>query len=153
VTSDPQIEFVMMANHAESVHGLLYLSGGGWTEHSRPVMPGGAIPPSHLGIAVGVHVPWDSAGLPLSVTIDIETSDGRQKLATLNGQLNVSKPPGTAPGTDQHAVLAVSANVQFPHAGGYRTVARIGQDGEPKYWNFRVHDLLGMPMPGSTPSG
>ena len=54
------VDFVLMANHVEVVNGLLYVSGGGWTDHHRRLPPDGApIPPSHLGIGVSVVVPWN----------------------------------------------------------------------------------------------
>lgn len=152
--SAPEIEFLLVANHAEAINGLLYISGGGWTQHMRPAIPGGGVAPSHIGIAVSVRVPWSETEKPIAISLDIEDLDGNRQLSSLNGQINVGKPPGVAPGTDQYAAVAANAEVAFPHAGSYRIIARLVEGGKPKHWTFQVHDIPGMPMPaGGKPSG
>jgi len=144
-----QIEFLLLANHAESVNGLLYLAGAGWTEHNRPMPPVGSPPPSHIGVAVGVRVPWDETNKPIELILEIEPTSGGTKLAQLSGQINVGRPPNLALGTDQHAMIAVSAEVIFPAAGEYRVVARLAEGLHDKSWVFRVHDI---PVPGMPPT-
>jgi uncharacterized protein DUF6941 len=135
------IDFVLMANHVEVVNGLLYVSGGGWTDHHRRLPPDGSpIPPSHLGIGVSVVVPWNETNRSHTLIVQIEDEDA-QALIRIEGQLNVGRPATLPAGAIQPVFFGFPLDIPFPHAGGYRVVARVGEDGEPKMWPFRVHDL------------
>jgi hypothetical protein len=143
----PDIEFLILANHAEAINGMLYLSGGGWTDHRRPVRAGMPPPTSHLGIAVGICAPWTGQDRTVTLEVDIETMDGTTKLAQVSGGLQMSAPPEEPPGGAQHAVIAINADVLFPQAGAYRISGRLTNGGSPRYWNFRVHDMPVNQMP------
>lgn len=134
------VDFLIVANHAELVNGLLYLVGGGWTDHHRAVRVGADAPMSHLGIAVGVRVPWNETNQPHLLTIQIEDEDA-SSLLKLEATLKVGRPPQLTPGTEQPVVFGFPIDVRFPSAGGYRVVARLDSEGEVKRWGFRVHDI------------
>jgi len=134
----PQVETLILANHAEAVNGLLYISGGGWTDHWRPQMPDGQTPISNLGIGVGILVPWGETNRKHKITLRIESEDGGPELAQLEGEIEVGRPPGIPEGIDQRAVLGINANLQFPSSGGYRIVAECRES--KKSVSFRVHD-------------
>ena len=70
------IRFPMLANHVENINGLLYVSGGGWTDHHRAIVPGAPVPISHLGIAASVTVPWTQTNRQHTVIINTEDDDG-----------------------------------------------------------------------------
>lgn len=141
----PEIETLMLANHAEAINGLLYVSGGGWTHHWRgTIQEGQPPPPSSIGIAVGVLVPWSETNRRHRLELRIESEDGAQ-LATVEGDLEVGRPPGTPSGSDQRAVLAINATIPFPAAGGYRVVGEfLGKPDTKRSVSFIVHD---QPMP------
>jgi len=142
-----EIEFLILANHAEAQNGLLYLVGGGWTDHLRRVPVSGPPPISHFGIGVGVSVGWDDTNRPHHLTIRIETDDGRQ-VAKVDGEIVVGRPPQLKPGSDQRAVIAFNIDTQWPVAGGYRIVAFLSATpDEQKTVSFRVHDQPVQPMP------
>lgn len=134
------IDLLTVANHAEAINGMLYLSGAGWTDLRRPIDPQGQPAPSHFGIGVAVIVPWNETNRRSHLAIRIEDEDGKI-LMSADGDLEVGRPPGLPKGSDQRAVLAVDVNTQFPKAGGYRVVAEI--DEKSKSASFRVHDLQG----------
>jgi hypothetical protein len=136
-----QIEMLLLANHVEVVQGLLYLSGGGWTDHQRPIAPGAPPPLSHLGIGLSVEVLWHETNQPHTVTIQIENDDATDILAQVEAQINVGRPPNLPPGADQHVMMGLPLDIIFPSAGGYRVVARLDESDEIKTWAFRVHDL------------
>ncbi len=136
-----EIEFVLLANHVENVHGLLYVSGGGWTDSRRPVAPGASPPPTHLGIALSVAVPWHETNQPHTLTIQIENDDATTVVAAIEAQINVGRPPNLPPGADQHMMMGLPLDLVFPSAGGYRVVARLDDAGDVKTWAFRVHDV------------
>lgn len=142
----PQIENLILANHVEAVNGLLYVSGGGWTDHWRPQPPHpGAPVVSHLGVAVTVVIPADAPAVPQQLSVAIEDVDGGQ-VAGLATQLSPTRPPGLPAGQELRSVLALSFNLVFPAAGGYRVVARLGIS-PPRQLPFQVHDVA----PGEPP--
>ena len=142
----------MLANHVEAVNGLLYVSGGGWTDHYRTLVPGGPPPMSRLGIAISVLVPWNETNQPHRLAVDVENEDASATLARVDAQLNVGRAPQLPPGAEQHVVLALSVDLVFPQPGGYRIVARLDSDRSVKAWPFRVHDSVGgFPGPSTPP--
>ncbi|MBI4728610.1 MAG: hypothetical protein HY775_03805 [Acidobacteria bacterium] len=141
-----EIEFLILADHAEAVGGKLYLTGAGWTDSWRGPQPEGQpLPITHFGIAVSVLVAWTETNRPQHLRMRIENEDGTTQHATVEGDIEVGRPPGLPPGSDQRAVLAVNANVQFPSPGGYRIVAEVGEG--VRTVSFRVHDA---PTPART---
>ncbi len=143
---DAEIETLILANHVEAVNGLLYVSGGGWTDHWRPAPGAGQPVISHLGVGLTILVPWSAATTvhPLAVTIETEDGHAVGQMAT---QVNLPRPAGMAAGTDQRAVLALALNLVFPVAGPYRVVARLDEI-RTREVRFRVHDLSA-PVPGA----
>jgi len=136
----PQIEMLTMANHAEAINGLLYLSGAGWDQVTRAYPEGGPVPTNHFGIGVSVLVPWVETNRRHHLAFWIESEDGGPPLMRAEGQLEVGRPAGVPEGSDSRAVLAVDANVEFPRAGGYRLVAEI--QGNRRTYGFRVVDQV-----------
>lgn len=136
------IDYLILANHVEAINGLLYISGGGWTDHYRQIAPNGQIPISHIGIGLSVMIPWNETNKPHRLTVTIEDEDG-QSLLTAEAQMSIGRPPKLSPGTEQHAVLSMPLNLVFPHPGGYRIVVRLGdgEDAEVRTWAFQVHDM------------
>jgi hypothetical protein len=134
-----EIEYVLLANHAEAVAGLLYVSGGSWTDQWRGRRPPGApTPPTHFGIGVSVLIPWNDTNRPHHLVIRIEGEDGGGELARAEADLEAGRPPGLARGVDQRAVLALNVDMAFPQPGGYRVVAEMRD--QVKTVSFRVHD-------------
>lgn len=153
----PTIESLMIANHAETREGLLYLSGGGWSDHWRGGVVGntpGQGPISHFGIAVSILVGWNETNRRHRVQVRIESEDGGDPLATAEADLEMGRPPGAAIGGDQRAMLALNVDTIFPRAGGYRIVAEIPAHNEARSVSFRVHDqaIPGGPVPPRSPS-
>jgi hypothetical protein len=141
------IEFLLLANHVESVHGLLYISGGGWTDARRNLSPNGTPPPTHLGIALSIAVPWHETNQPHVLAIQIENDDATVTVARIEAQINVGRPPNLPPGADQHMMVAMPLDLVFPAEGGYRVVARLDQSDDLATWAFRVHDVAAPNIP------
>jgi hypothetical protein len=136
------IESLILANHVESVNGLLYISGGGWTTHNRVVSLGSPPPLSHLGLAIVIAVPWHETNRMLSITIEIRDEDAMTVIGSITAQLNVGRPPMMRPGTTQYPTIGLPMDIIFPHAGGYEIVARVdGTDGNERRWAFNVQDI------------
>ena len=143
-----EIENLILANHAETKDGLLYLMGGGWTDHVRTVAAG-QLPTSHLGIGVTVLVGWTETNRPYQINVVIEPEDGGQPLLALEAGIVAGRPPEAVEGSDTRAVLAVSGEVVFPQQGGYRVRASLGD--QVRTVSFRVRDTA--VNPGALPPG
>lgn len=132
----PQIEYVVIADHAEAINGKLYLQGAGWTDMMQPLGPEGQPTIMHLGIAVSILIRWNETNrrFPLAVTITHE--DGAE-LARVNAQVEAGRPVGIPPGSDFRSVLAIGANIQFPRTGSYNLAAEL--NGETRSVVFRVN--------------
>lgn len=132
-----EIEFLLIANHAEAYAGTLTVMGAGWTDHWRGPYPPGQPPLTHFGIGVGVLVPWTETNRRHHLVMRLEAEDGHV-VATVEGDLELGRPPGIPPGSDQRAVMALNVDTQLPGPGGYRIAAELGQN--VKSVSFRVHD-------------
>lgn len=138
------IESLILANHVESVNGLLYISGGGWNNHNRLVAPGNPPPVSHLGLALIIAVPWHQTNRVHSVTIEFRDEDATV-IGSVNAQINVGRPPTLRPGSIQYPTIGLPMDILFPHTGGYEIVARVdGQEGNERRWTFQVQDMQGV---------
>jgi len=133
----PQIELLTVANHAEAINGLLYLSGAGWTDLHRAIQPGAPIPVNHIGIGVAILIAWDETNQRHRIGVRIENADG-QTLINVQGDMELGRPAGVLQGADLRGVMAMNGEVQFPSAGVYRVVASVGDD--VRSVTFRVND-------------
>src|SRR5687767_9112516 len=120
----PEIENLLLANHAEAINNMLYVAGGGWTDHWRgPQGPNPTV--SHLGVAVSVRVGWMETNRQYPLKIAIESEDGHP-IANMESTIEMGRPAGMPEGSDLRSVMAVNAEIVFPHAGGYVVRARVG---------------------------
>ena len=145
----PQIEYVTVANHAEAINGMLYLQGAGWTDIQQPPGPQGQPGIVHLGIGVSILVGWNETNRRYPLKLSVVHEDG-SVLLNVDGQVEAGRPPGMPAGSDLRSVLAVSAEVQFPKAGGYELRAEL--DDKVRSAAFRVHQLQSPPTAGIGPA-
>ncbi|HEU5440791.1 MAG TPA: hypothetical protein VFU88_16010 [Ktedonobacterales bacterium] len=134
-----RIDMLMPANHAEAINGLLYISGGGWTDVRR-LIRAGVVPPNHFGICISVRIPWHETNQAHKFVLEVQNEDATATLIHAEGELNAGRPPQLAAGDVQHAVLAINVDVVFPGPGGYRIIATLDDDKDTASWPFRVHD-------------
>lgn len=112
-----QIDFALLADHAEVIAGKLYLMGGGWDLRHAPRAPARA----QFAVALGVRVGWEETNLPIALRLALEDDDGGVVLS-LDGQLQVGRPPHVPAGTSQLAQAVVAIEAELPAYGGYRVV-------------------------------
>jgi hypothetical protein len=122
------VDYLLLANHVEVQNGLLYVSGGGWANLFRGLLnPEEPAPINHFGIAASVVIPWDETNQGHNLLIWIERENG-QEIARIEGGIEVGRPSGLRPGTEQRVAVGFGLDVQFPEEGSYRAVAQIGED-------------------------
>jgi hypothetical protein len=147
----PEVEMLMLANHAEVLNGLLYVQGGGWTHHWRPAVGPGQPPPASQ-IAVAATFILDptetAASQPFSIRI---RDDGGEEVVRADGNFEVG---GDRPRTPEHRRLAFGANmgIVFPHEGRY-TVAAEAMGYPALTVEFWVHDTAQASSEGEPASG
>jgi uncharacterized protein DUF6941 len=133
----PEVEILMVANHIEAVNGLLYMSGGGWTDLWRGEFAPGQPPVNHFGIGVAVRIGWTETNRRQHLIIRLAHEDGDEVFRG-EADVEVGRPAGVPEGSDQRAVLAITVDMQFPRPGSYRLAAEVAR--EERSISFRVHD-------------
>lgn len=133
----PEIDYVILANHAEVVNGLMYISGGGVTEVYTPPIPAENRPPLSLTVAIGVIVPWTETNKAHTLKASIEDADGATIGDVLEAVIEAGRAPGMVGGTEIHPQVAWRMFMPFPAPGAYRVRAEFVED--VKTVPFRVH--------------
>jgi hypothetical protein len=101
---------MLLCDHAQVAEGKLFVSGGGWT-----VTTAGQAP---MGVAVLIQVPWDRSNRDITFALTLRDSDGNPVIGqvidgvptpiSLQGDFQVGRPPGVAPGSSLAVPLAVN---------------------------------------------
>jgi len=137
-----RIEALVVANHVEaSQGGLVYISGAGWVICNRPMTPDGQRPPSAIGVAVFLYVPWNDTNRPIGLTVRVEGADGEVVTASPKIPIPIGRPSDLPLGSAQYPAVAANLLVNFPKAGSYRIVAELDGSSEVRVWEFFVRDL------------
>jgi hypothetical protein len=115
------IDFALIADHAELVNGKLYLMGGGWDTYNAPAEPIQLQP----AIALGVRIGWEETNRNVPVRVTIEDDDGAE-MVRADGTLMVGRPPGLEAGSTQLAQMTARLPLMLPRFGGYRVHVTVG---------------------------
>src|SRR5712692_596018 len=118
----PEVEFLILADHAEAVNGKLYLMGGGWDRRGV----GDFRQPQAFAVAVGVLIPWNDTNRPLPLTVAVRDIDGATVAPPLQTQLTAGRPANATPGQKLRYMLAVNFQIALPKPGQYVVDAEIG---------------------------
>ena len=123
VVEDIEIDFLILADHAEAINGKLYLMGGGW---DRRVMPPGQ--PLTFAFAAGLLVPWTLTNREHKFTIGIETADGTSLggNGVVTGGFNVGRPVKSVEGQRFRALIAGQIQGPAPDIGTYALTLSVG---------------------------
>jgi hypothetical protein len=135
------IDYLILSNHAEVVNGLLYLSGGGFTEIYRPAMEAVSYV-NNFCAALSIFIPKEEVGVQHTFTLRVQHRETRQVLSEGVGSFSVGLLPTAPPDSELHVAVAVQFNIIFPAPGPYRVYATVDDrsDSE-KEWKFRVQDV------------
>jgi hypothetical protein len=117
-----QIDYALLAEHAEVTGNKLYLMGGGWDTMFAPEAPAAV----RVVCATGIRVDWDETNIAFPVTLTIEDDDA-QEVFRIQGQMNVGRPPNLAIGATQLYQMAATMQVTLPRFDGYHVVVTVGE--------------------------
>ncbi len=119
----PEIEMLMLANHAEVVNGLLYVHGGGWTHHWRGAAPPGQ-PRSPSQVAIAATFLLDEAEGAPSQPFAIRIRDeGGDEILRADGIFEVAAAEAASRSERRRLAFAANVAVVFPHEGRYTVSA------------------------------
>jgi hypothetical protein len=130
-----EIDYALIADHADIAGGKLYLNGGGWDRYTLASVPGTV----RMAVAIGIRFDWEETNQPVPVRVVVQDDDGKEA-ARISGQVNVGRPPGLTPGSSQLAHMAVNIQMTVQAYGGYRVAIDAGGegDGRSRLLPFRV---------------
>lgn len=140
-----ELDYALIADHAEITGGKLYLMGGGWDTFGSARFPAAV----RFAVAVGVRIGWDETNRPIAVTMRLEDDDGKV-LTRIDGTVQVGRAPTLVAGSTQLAQLAAVISVQVERPGGHRVVVEVADQGQPtirRVLPFRVVQPPGSPQP------
>ena len=116
-----EIDFLMLADHAEAVNGKLYLMGGGWDR--RTVVD--FRQPQAFSVSVGVLIPWSLTNRPVPLTIALTDADGQSIAAPFQTNVLVGRPVNATPGQKLRYMLSLNFMMPLPKPGTYVIEARL----------------------------
>lgn len=119
-----EIGFLMLADHAESVNGKLYMVGGGWNVLRLPELP-------HewgFHIALGLDVGWSETNQPHNLNVVIHDPDGVELGEGLSADFETGRPPGMPAGQDQRLVMSIGTTATFSSAGPHAAVVHVNNE-------------------------
>lgn len=118
----PSVDFLLLADRAESINGKLYIMGGAWDRLMVEDLQAVSI----VSFALGILVPWNATNQPHSATLAIEDADGVSIGFGATVEFTQGRPAWSAQGDAQRVVLAMPAvALRFPHYGRYAVRAMV----------------------------
>jgi len=118
----PEVDFLILADRAESVNGKLYLMGGAWDQigvidFTKPIS---------FSIALGILIPWNATNQDHTLRVQLLDEDGTG-LFSMDGGFRAGRPPQLPQGGTQHNVLAITVSAILPKIGAYTVDATINE--------------------------
>lgn len=119
-----EIDYLLLAEHAEIQGNKLYLMGGGWDTMHVAEAPANV----RLMVAAGVRIDWAETGGPLPLVLRIDDEDA-QEVFRINGQMNFQRPANAIPGSTQLSQMTFAVQTRLKALGGYRITLSAGVEG------------------------
>jgi hypothetical protein len=141
MSSEFEIDVVMLADRAEVLNGKLYMMGGGWDAIGASTSE----QPSHFTVVLAFLVPWNATNMEHACTVRLENADGAGML-NLSYSIRTGRPPSLPDGATQRVMLCLPITAAFPIPGMYAVVVAVGA--REKRVAFHVHAVAPL-APGS----
>jgi Family of unknown function (DUF6941) len=116
-----KLEYALVADHAEIVHGRLFLMGGGRDAFSAEKVPALL----RMALAVGVRIEWEETNVGHDIVVTVDDEDGKQ-IVRIEAGVNVGRPAGLPPGSSQLAQFATALPLRVEKFGGLRVKISAG---------------------------
>lgn len=137
MASPLEIQLILCdAAQTDPTTGKIHMLGAGWSTATSPV--------THA-VAVLIKVPWDRANQKLHLTLELWTADGQpvtfntpagQTAVRAEGDIEVGRPPGIAPGSLLDASFALNVSPLPLPPGRYDWHLNVAE--EKRYAAFTV---------------
>ena len=117
-----EIDYLTLADWAETINGKLYIQGGGWDRK--------ALTPDQradFAIAASFLVPWNLTNREHEFAITIESEDGVAVTPALTGGFTVGRPPQARQGQRFRSPLTVRCGMKMPGLGTYRVTMTLNK--------------------------
>ena len=111
-----EIDFIMVADWAETINGKLYIQGAGWDRLLRPPKEN---PVVGFAIAVGILVPWHLTNRQHQIELSIITGDGVPVGQAITGGFTVGRPAKALSGQKIRAPFAARIGAEIKDIGAY----------------------------------
>ena len=111
-----EIDFVMVADWAETINGKLYIQGAGWDRILRPPKDN---PVVGFAIAVGILVPWNLTNRQHQIELSIITGDGVPVGQAITGGFTVGRPAKALSGQKIRTPFAARIGAEITGLGAY----------------------------------
>ncbi len=118
-----EIDYLILAEHAEVTGAKLYLMGGGWDTMNVADVPANV----RITAVAGIRVEWDETNVAIPLVVRVDDDDA-QEVFRLNGQINVGRPPQLLPGTSQLSQMTFVLQLPLKSLGGYRVSLVVGPE-------------------------
>ncbi len=128
-----RLDFLILADKAEAIGGKLYLMGGGFDRVRLATIPGAA----QFDVAVGILVGYNETNLKHAFELRCEDPDNNLVFDAPQGAIEVGRPPGMTPGSEQRALLVFAGPFPFRAPGDYSWVIVLNGERQPPT-RFRV---------------
>jgi hypothetical protein len=116
-----EIDYAILAEHAEVANNKLYLMGGGWDTMAVPDVPATV----RLTMVAGVRVDWDETNVQIPMSVRV-TDEDAQEVLRIDGSMNVGRPPQLVGGSSQLSQMTFVLNMGLPRFGGYQVTFQAG---------------------------
>ena len=111
-----EIDFIMVADWAETINGKLYIQGAGWDRLLRPPKEN---PVVGFAIAVGILVPWHLTNRQHQIELSIITGDGVPVGQAITGGFTVGRPAKALAGQKMRTPFAARLGAEIRDVGPY----------------------------------
>ena len=137
LTEQVEIEFLMVADWAQTINGKLYIQGAGWDRRLNPPKE----QKIEFTIAAGFLVPWHLTNQQHQFTLTLETGDGGQIGSAISGTFNHGRPAMAQQGQKFRTPIAGRIGAAIPGLGAY-DVKLVVNNGLAKVTTFYVVEQL-----------
>jgi hypothetical protein len=118
-----RVDFLLLADSAQTFGGKVHLLGGGWSQLLLPQVGEASLP---FFVVAGIVIPWSMTNTPFELAVEIRDLDGVPlDVIASHEAIEQGRPPGLRPGSDQRVVLALPVRTDEIEAGRYAVVALI----------------------------